>query len=406
MRTWDTKVIAKLRVASAFGVLLCCLGATASSAQSFFATPITDPATGADRGSTSRIRAFDEPTGFTTFSSNGAEAIGPYIGSIGYSYPDLALTGDQLDAVAVIGGPSAARGLELAAFGFGYRLALSNAGPTLHANADFGGFRLGTQELLPLKIDGNVVNVSFGGSQTWPLKSGGVLTGRLEFSTRSERTKIGGMEVVDEDLRFLRLALVRSQGQPYGFQSRFALSMTKGLRGFGASPVMNPMSSAPGVTSDFFRVALSAEASVPLRGKFLLNMGAIGQWSDDSLPVSQRCGYGTNSYSRGFDQGYVNGDKCLGGRLELAYDLQRPAPADRKIRATQLFAGIDGGYVWDNANALVLGSRDQWSSASLGIRTLQENFLAEIAVTRILGLPAGVTRQDQTRLWFQTAIRF
>lgn len=402
---WGKKSLQTLRLSAVFTALFWCLSAGISQAQSFFATLVTDPATGVDRGSTSLIRSLDEPTGFMTFSSIGAEAIGPYIGSIGYSLPDLALRGDQLDAVAVLGGPSAAEGLELAAGGIGYRLALGDAGPTLYANADFGRFELGTENLLPLQANGMIANASFGARQTWPVV-GGSLTGSLEFTARSERAESAGTEVVHEDLRFIRLAMVHSQGRPFGFQRRFALSMSKGLPDLGSSPIANPKSSAPGVTSDFFRVAFSAEASVPLHGNFLMNAGIIGQWSDDSLPLSQRCGYGTNNYSRGFDQGYVNGDNCLGGRVELAYDFQRPAPGDRKIRRTQMFVGIDGGYVWDNASAFVSDGHDRWSSLSLGVRILQGRFLGEVALTRVLTLPEGVAPQDETRLWFQTAMRF
>lgn len=388
-----------------FAALFWCVGPGISQAQSFFATLVTDPTTGVDRGSTSLIRSVDEPTGFISFSSIGAEAIGPYIGSIGYSLPDLALEGDQLDAVAVIGGLSAAEELELTGGGIGYRLTPGDAGPTLYVNADFGGFELGTKYLQPLQARGTIANASFGARQTWPV-AGGALTGSLEFTARSERAESAGTEVVHEDLRFIRLAMVGSRGRPFGFQNRFSLSMTKGLPILGASPIANPKSSAPGVTSDFFRVAFSAEASVPLYGNFQMNAGIIGQWSDDSLPLSQRCGYGTNNYSRGFDQGYVNGDSCLGGRVELTYDFQRPSPGDRNIRRTQMFAGIDGGYVRDNANAHASASHDRWSSLSLGVRTLQGRFLGEVALSRILTLPDGVTPQDATRLWFQTAIRF
>lgn len=363
---------------------------------------VTDPATGVDRGSTSRIRALDKPTGFFTFSSIGAEPIGPYIGSTGYSLPNLALERDQLDVVAVIGGPSAAAGLELAAGGAGYRLTLGDARPTLYANVDFARFELGTRDLLPLQARGTHANATFGARQTWSLGLG-ALTGSLEFTARRERAEITGADVVHEDLRFVRFAVVQSQGLPYGFQSRLALSITKGLPGLGASPTANPKPSAPGATSDFLRVAASAEASIPLHGNFLMNAGIIGQWSNDSLPLSQRCGYGTNNYSRGFDQGYVNGDRCLGGRMELAHDFQRPSPGDRK---TQAFLGIDGGYVWDNANALLSAGRDDWSSVSLGVRTLQGRFLAEVSLTRVLALPEGATPQDETRLWFQTAVQF
>lgn len=401
----EGEVIANSGISAAFIGFFWCLSAGVSQAQSFFTTLVTDPATGVDRGSTSNIRALDKPTGFMTFSSIGAEPIGPYIGSIGYSLPDLALEGDQLDAVAVLAGPSAAMGRELAAGGAGYRLALGDAGPTLYANADFGRFDLGTKELLSLQARGAIANATFGARQKWSLGPG-ALTGSLAFTARRERAEITGTDVVHEDLRFLRLAVVHSQGLPYSLQSRLALSVTKGLPGLGASPTANPKSSVPGATSDFLRVAASAEASVPLHGNFLMNAGIIGQWSNDSLPLSQRCGYGTNNYSRGFDQGYVNGDRCLGGRVELAYDFQRPAPGDRRIRRIQGFLGIDGGDVWDNSNAFLPASRDRWSSVSLGVRTLQGRFLGEVALTRVLTLPEGIIPQDETRLWFQTAVRF
>lgn len=380
-----------------------CLSCGAAQAQSFFANQITDPATGVERGSTLRIRAFDEPIGFVTIASIGADAIGPYIGSVGYSLPGLAAAGDQLDAVAVIGGPSAAGGLELVAGGLGYRLALGDGAPTLYAVADFGSFELGTKALRPLDIRGAIANAWVGARQTWPLGKAGTLTGSMEFGARSERAELLGTEVVHEELRLVRLSAIHSQGLPYGFQSRIALALTKGLDSLGASPVVNPRPSALGVTSDFLRLSASVEASVPLHDRFLMNAGIIGQWSDDSLPVSQRCGYGTNNYARGFDQGYVNGDSCLGGRLELAYDLHRPPPADRR---TQLFLGIDAGYVWDNANAFLPAISDRWSSASAGMRTWQGALLAEIALTRILTLPEGAVPQDQMRFWFQIGIQF
>jgi hypothetical protein len=113
--------------------------------------------------------------------------------------PDLALDGDQLDAVAVLGGPSAAMGLELAAGGAGYRLALGYARPTLYANADFGRFELGTKELLPLQARGANANATFGARQMSSLGPG-ALTGSLEFTARRERAEITGADVVHEDL--------------------------------------------------------------------------------------------------------------------------------------------------------------------------------------------------------------
>src|SRR5690606_23873996 len=136
-----------------------------------------------------------------------------------------------------------------------------------------GRFELGTRDLLPLQVMGTIANTTIGVRQTWAPGSQSNLTGSMEFITRSERIETAGTDVVDEGLRLVRLALVHSTAQPNGLQSRLAFSLTKGLPGLGASPTVNPQSSAPGSTTDFLRAAFSAEASLPLHGRFLLNGG-------------------------------------------------------------------------------------------------------------------------------------
>lgn len=394
---------AGLRVVLAlwFFALIC----SASYAQAFFGNLGIDPATGVDKGSVSTIQTFTKPTGLATASTIGSHAIGPYIGSVGYSVPNLFWHGDQLDVLGVLGGLSDAGGLELAAGGLGYRIAMGD-GLSLRSNADFGRFKLGTKAFLPLRFMGTIANAALGLRKVWQLGQTSRLTGSLEVSGQDSRDRMLGSRIVDENLRFIRLAVVHEYGRPFQFQRRLALSLTKGEGGFGASPASNPQSSLLGATSRFLRVAFSAEASFPLPRDFLVNAGIVGQWSPDSLPLTQRCGYGTNAYSRGFDQGYVNGDKCLGSRVELAYDFHRPNPSDGDLSIAEGFVGIDRGYIEDNANAVFPLSRDHWSSLSLGARTLRGNFLGEIALTRILDLPAGPVPQAKTRLWIQTAVRF
>ncbi len=382
-----------------------CLGHGTASAQAFFANIATDPATGVEKGSVSSILSFPKPTGFATFSSIGSRPIGPYVSALGYSIPNVLGHGDQVDVLGVLAGPSDIGGLELGAGGLGYRFDLGN-GLTLRSNADYGHYSLGTSDLLPLQIKGSVANLSFGARKVWTLGADHRLTGTLEVAGQATRGQTLGVATVDENLRFIRIAAIEEYGRLFGFQRRLAVSITKGVAAFGASPVSNPAASVSGATSRFLRVAFSAEASFPLKGAFLLNAGVVGQWTDDSLPLTQRCGYGTNAYSRGFDQGYVLGDRCLGSRLELAYDFHRPSPGDHGLTLTEGFVGLDRGVTEDNPNSFSPRSHDGWSSLSIGIRTLRGNFLGEIALTRILDLPAGSTPQDRTRLWLQSAIRF
>lgn len=388
-------------------VLVALLTFTAAKveAQSFFASIVTDPAAGVDRGSTSGIRKLDEPTGFLTLDTYGAEEIGPSILGFGYVLPEALATGDQLDLAAVVAGPSEDDTPELLAGGLGYRYFLGN-GVTGYVNVNYSDITLGSEASLAADIKGELLSASFGLRREVSRGETGKLVTTLEGVGRSARGTVLGFPVTDEDLRLLRVAALYEEGIPFLAQRRFAAAVTKGFDGFGASPAFNPLASAPGVTSDFLRASFSAEFSLPFSKEWVGNAGLIGQWSNDSLPISQRCGYGTNSYARGFDQSFVNGDQCLGSRVELAYNLQFPTVDEGKITFTQAYFGVDVGRVWDNANVLLPASGDSWSSGSLGVRTIQGDFIGEAVFSRIFNEPTGITEQDQSRFWVRAAWRF
>ena len=80
------------------------------------------------------IRKVERRTRFLTFSSLGADEIGPYIASATLAWPDLVRDGDQMDLVMVLGGLSDNGGRELVAAGFGYRQELPGSGATLYFN--------------------------------------------------------------------------------------------------------------------------------------------------------------------------------------------------------------------------------------------------------------------------------
>lgn len=382
------------------------VSATGALAQSFFTNLGTDPSTGIDRGSASIVRKVESRTGYLTFSSIGAEEIGPYIASATLAWPDLIRTDDQLDLVLVLGGLSDSGGPELEALGLGYRRELAGTDITLYFNADHGDYILGSARSMALGINGSQTNAAIGARKVWSLPDHARLTATLELAMRDSESEILGTVYNDERLRMLRAAVKYERGLPFQFQQRYGISLTKGLGTLGASASESPLGSAPGVATDFLRVAFSAEASVPLLRRFLVNAGIVGQSTNDSLPVSQRCGYGTNAYARGFDQSYVNGDQCLGTRVELAYNFILPSPRVKALDLRQGFLGIDGGLIEDMANPFLARTSDRWSSVSAGYRMAKGEFVGEIALTHILDKPVGAFPQDDTRLWFQAAFRF
>jgi len=383
---------------------------TPAVAQSFFGSVVTDPTVGVDQGSASRIRRVEEITRYLTFSTEGSRDVGPVVLGLGLSMPDLARDGDQLNVIFALAGPSEARDPELEAAGFAYRLPVGTDGTMLFTTLDYGEVTLGTASSLAFGLTGKRTALSLGVSRGWDLARFASVTATAEIAAREVQGTGFGVTTLDESLRFARLSLLYEQGVPLQFQNRYALAVTKGFSDFGASPAQNPLSSTRGGTSDFLRIAFSAEASVPLSLEFVANVGLIGQWSPDSLPASQRCGFATNSYARGFDLGFVNGDRCLGARTELAYNIELPdliaASSGEPTRFTQAYFGVDFGMIDNVPNAIADGSSDNWSSASFGTRTLRGNFIGEVSVTHILDAPSGIVAQQDTRLWLRAAIAF
>ena len=377
-----------------------------ANAQSFFASPVVDPGVGADRGSASQIRKLDENTGFLTFSNTGSDEAGRIVLGFGYALPSLATDDDQLDLVAIWAGPSEDGWRELLAGGVAYRFPLGTRDVTGFVNLDFGDLILGTEQTLALGVKGDRVQLSAGAYREVDLGETAILKFGAEIISRSTRSEFLGATAIDEDLRMLRGSVLYSRGIPFLFQQRFALSFTKGFDAFGASPSGNPFGSVPGARTDFFKLSTAAELSLPLSLDWVVNSGVVGQWTDDSLPASQRCGFETNAYARAFDYATVAGDRCLMSRIEIAYNFQKPDLRAGRFDSTQGFVGLDGGRITNLANPLSAGGSDGWSSLSAGVRTLKGSLLAEIAATRILDRPDAAATQDRDRLWLRAALQF
>lgn len=384
------------------------LGADASIAQTAPVYLDLRDAVGVERGSTALIGPVDTDTYFLTFDTFGSEEIGPSIASAAAAVPGLLLQRDQLDSVVVLGGPFETGQRELLALGLGYRIKASATGPTFFVNGDYSDIILGSAESRALGLTGTNWNLSLGVRHAWSLAPHARVTGELSFTAREW---IGDSEaldarLIDEDLRILRGRLSYSGTTPFGMRSRVGITVHKGLPWLGSSPSNNPLSSLPGASSDFFTVSFSADAIVPISRDFVFVAGAIGQWSDASLPFSQRCGYGTNEFSRAFDRAFVNGDKCLGVRGEIAYNLPVQLPSWVSLRFAQLFAAADAGKLWNVGSAGIPPSEDAWGSIYAGLRFSTSSFISELTLSRIVDSVSGPIGQDTTRLWFRSALRF
>jgi hemolysin activation/secretion protein len=378
--------------------------ATPLVSQTFFGTLGVENATGVERGSTALVLPVDEPTTFVAVDRFGSEDVGPFVFSLAHARADILTDGDQLDVVVAGAGPDRAGTAELGAVGLGYRLAL---GPELTAYLNGSVARVAPDGPLTARaaIEGHRAQVALGLRRDIAAGSDMRLSQIVELRARETGATSFGTTILDERVSSVFVGFRRNAGSPLGRQSRLGAALSAGVAEYGRSAIPGALASDPGASETFLRVSASAEGSLPLFGPWAINAGLVGQVSAASLPVSQKCGFETNAYSRGFDISELLGDSCLAGRGELAANLRRPGPGSRLW--VQAFAGIDGGRATLNANDLRDGRDADWSSVNLGVRALAEDWVAEISLSDVLESPASAaTAEGDGRLWFRAAWRF
>jgi hemolysin activation/secretion protein len=382
-------------------ILLGC--ADPGAAQTFFGDLGEGVTVGVDQGSTSLLPEVDTTTRFLTFDTYGSTDLGPDIWSASLAVPGALVQGDQFDMVTVLAGLGDGGPHEVLAFGLGYLGPLDDAGLEWFLRGDHADVVLGSTASKALDLRGTRSNLELGMRRTWTPAEDTTLFATLEFKLRQSDGTAMGIPALDEDLRVLQASFRRETGVPFGFRTRQGISLAHGLDGMGASDPANPLASLPGASSRFLRLSVAAEMSLPVSSLWVMNAGVVAQWADASLPLSERCGYATNAFSRGFDQTVANGDRCIAGRLEAARYLALPT-ADNPDRAlVQGFAGLDGGIVHNLANPVLPARTEGWSSLSLGARVLRGGTVGEIAVSKVLDDFAG--DDPAPRFWVRLGVR-
>jgi len=380
-------------------------GGSAAGAQTFFGTLGLESAVGVERGSTALVEDVEHRRFFFTLDTFGSEDVGTVVSSFTVAQPRILGAHDQLDVSGVVAGPGQDPTTELRATGVGYRVRPGAGDTTFYFNARYASVTPDGPLTGSLSIEGDQRQVAFGARRQTRAREHVVTTMVIEARARQSAARSFGTRFLDETTKSVFLGIRRSAGRPFGPQSRLGFAVSAGLAEYGASMPPGVLASAPGADESFLRYSASAEGSLPVSSRLAINAGIVGQWTDDSLPVSQRCGFGTNSYSRGFDLSELSADRCLGGRIELAANA-RPG-GELGVNWLQAFAGLDGGRLRNLGNDLVASSSGVWSSGSVGLRALGADWITEISATKVFRAPSqAITRDDDARFWVRAAIRF
>jgi len=106
----------------------------------------------------------------------------------------------------------------------------------------------------------------------------------------------------------------------------------KGVDAFGASRDGDPTTGRNGnETFSFTKVTGEAQRTQPLFSpaeNTLLSLQGlfVGQWSNDILPIAEKCFLGGSRVGRGYYAGQVTGDQCWAYGVELQFDVNYEVP--------------------------------------------------------------------------------
>ena len=378
---------------------------SAIEAQTFFGTMGVENAIGVERGSTALVEPVDKSTTILTLDSYGSEEVGPWVTSLTFAIPRVLGATDQWDLTGVVGGPGEERSTELRAGGFGYRVRPWDDDRTLYVSASYSDVRPDGDLTRDLAIEGDQRRIALGLRRDI-LREDVATTVTLEARVRDNEATSMGVPIQDERIGAVFLGVRRSSGRPLGLQTRVGAAVSAGVAEYGDSALFGQLSSTPGADNRFLRASASTEASIPLSRLLALNAGLVGQWSNGTLPLSQRCGFGTNAYSRGFDLSELLGDLCIAGRAELAANAFLPV-GDEQPAWFQIYAGVDGGHLRNNATLLAGAETVDWSSGSIGVRAIGRDWIAELSATTVFDAPqVALADAGDARLWFRAGVRF
>ena len=196
-----------------------------------------------------------------------------------------------------------------------------------------------------------------------------------------------------------------------------SLRVHQGVPWLGATGSGDPQASRSG-NENFRFTKLSGEAqrTQPLFAPFESGMVSIqglvlGQWTDDILPLPEKCYLGGSRLGRGYFAGQVTADRCWGYALELQLDLAYDVPlqpawgSNRFTSQFYLFRDFARGY--ENLPADPDRRLSSWGG---GVRTvISDAVQIDLeGVHRVVVNPEGaaVRPLKEAAFFFRTLFRF
>ena len=183
-----------------------------------------------------------------------------------------------------------------------------------------------------------------------------------------------------DDLRVARASLQADSGQGGSSVSGY-VQVARGLEILGATRSKGPSNSRFDADGGFWKLNFGGSHYRDIGPRAGVYFSADGQWSPDSLLLSEEFAPGGLPYGRAYNYAEVSGDSGAAALAELRYGF---APKASVVTFFQTYAFVDAAKVWNKASAMSVPSA-AFSSAGAGVRiTLRSRFTARLEAARPL----------------------
>lgn len=244
--------------------------------------------------------------------------------------------------------------------------------------------------LTPYEIESSSTFISGSIGYQWIRQRDENLSLKLALDSRDSSTDLLGFALTRDHIRAVR-ATATYDGTDRWYGSNSAnLTISRGLRGLGASKKGAPDLSRAEAVPDFTKAELSLTRAQGITNDWSLFLSGQMQRASGPLFSSEEFGYGGQAFGRAFDASEITGDHGINGSLELRYSHW----GDLQPVSFQPYAFYDIGVVWNED--LGQAKKDSGSSAGVGLRAF-----SEVGVSGNVGFAWPLTREIATPLYNQ-----
>lgn len=206
-----------------------------------------------------------------------------------------------------------------------------------------------------------------------------------------------GIQARDDQLRIVTLGTRIGWRSGEALQHSATVDALHGLDALGAGLQADDLV-VDERSVDFTMLRLQYLLQIPLNAHWALRLDALGQYSNDLLPDSQRFKIGGDRLGRGFEVAEIAGDTGAGGKIELRRSLSGDLPV---IGKTSAYGFYDIGAAWKSD----VPGRESASTAGLGLGMSGKHLSGSVEIaTPLTG--TDIEGSDATSVFGELTIRF